>query len=64
MDKKLYRNSRVLPFTTEFDALNKFNKWPKALNKPIILVFHKGISFDGPVLAKFFKKHGLIITEK
>jgi DNA polymerase III alpha subunit (gram-positive type) len=55
-DKKLYRDGRVLPSTTEVDALNKFNKWLKAFNKPIILVFHNGISFDGPVLAKFYKK--------
>jgi len=26
-------------------------------------VFHNGISFDGPVLAKFYKKHGLTITD-
>jgi len=55
-DKKLYRDGRVLPSTTEVDALNKFNKWLKAFNKPIILVFHNGILFDGPVLAKFYKK--------
>ena len=26
-------------------------------------MFHNGISFDGPVLAKFYKKHGVTITE-
>ncbi len=26
-------------------------------------MFHNGISFDGPVLAKFYKKRGLITTE-
>ncbi len=62
-DKKLYRDGRVLPSTTKVDALNKFNKWLKVFNKPIMLVFHNGISFDGPVLAKFYKKHGLTITE-
>jgi hypothetical protein len=60
-DQKLYCDSRALPSTSEVDALNKFNKWLKAFNKPIILVFHNGISFDGPVLAKFYKKHGQII---
>jgi len=62
-DKQLYRDGRALPSTTEVDALNKFNKWLKAFNKPIILVFYNGISFDGPVLAKFYKKHGLSITD-
>ena len=62
-DKKLHRDSRVLPSTSKVDALNKFNKWLKAFNKPIMLVFHNGISFDGPVLAKFCKKYGLAITE-
>jgi len=28
-----------------------------------MLVFYNGISFDGPVLAKFCKKYGLAITE-
>jgi DNA polymerase III epsilon subunit-like protein len=62
-DKQLYWDGRVLPSTTEVDALNKFNKWLKAFNKSIILVFHNGILFDGPVLAKFYKKHGLAITD-
>ena len=62
-DEKLYQDSRVLPSTSEVNALNKFNKWLKAFNKPVILVFHNGISFDGPVLAKFYKKHGIILTE-
>ena len=62
-DKKLYRDSKVLPSTSEVDALNKFNKWLKAFNKPIMLVFHNGILFDEPVLAKFCKRYGLAITE-
>ena len=62
-DKKLYQDNRVLSSTTEVDALNKFNKWLKAFNKPKIYVFHNGISFDGPVSAKFYKRHGLNITE-
>jgi hypothetical protein len=44
-DKKLCCESRVLPSTSEVDALNKLNKWLKAFNKPIILVFHNGILF-------------------
>jgi len=62
-DKTLYRDSRVLPSTSKVDALNKFNKWLKAFKKPIILVFHNGIVFDGPVIAKFYKKHGITLTE-
>jgi DNA polymerase III epsilon subunit-like protein len=26
-------------------------------------VFHNGILFDGPVLTKFYKKHGITLTE-
>jgi DNA polymerase III alpha subunit (gram-positive type) len=62
-NKKLYQDSRILSSTTEVDALNKFNKWLKAFNKPIIYVYNNGISFDGLVSAKFYKRHGLTITE-
>jgi DNA polymerase III epsilon subunit-like protein len=33
------------------------------LNKPTIHVIHNGILFDRPVLARFYKKHGIALTE-
>jgi hypothetical protein len=55
-DEKPYQDSRVLPSTSEVNALNKFNKWLKAFNKPVILVFHNGISFDGRCVSQVLQK--------
>ncbi len=62
-DNKLYRNGRVLPSIGEEDALNKFNNWLKTFKKQIIMVFYNGFSYDGPLLARFYKKHEITLTD-
>ena len=42
--------------------MNKFSAWLKYFKERIILVFHNGFLFDRPLLAKFYKKHDLTLT--
>ena len=43
--------------------MTKFSAWLKTFKKQKnILVFHNGFLFDGPLLAKFYKKHDLALT--
>jgi len=51
-----------LPSISEVKAVNKFSAWLKNFKEQIILVFHNGFLFDGPLLAKFYKKHDLTLT--
>ena len=57
-----YQDGGVLPSIREVKAVNKFSAWLKTFKKQIILVFHNGFLFDGPLLAKFYKKHDLTLT--
>ena len=51
-----------MPSISKVKAVNKFSAWLKTFKKQIILVFHNGFLFDGPLLAKFYKKHDLTLT--
>ena len=51
-----------MPSISEVKAVNKFSAWLKTFKKQIILVFHNGFLFDGPLLAKFYKKHDLALA--
>ena len=47
----LYRDGLKLNSKYIVDALNAFMNWIRRLEKPVVLTFHNGFSFDGPVLS-------------
>ena len=52
-----------MPSISEVKAVNKFSAWLKTFKKQKnIFVIQNGFLFDGPLLAKFYKKHDIALT--
>ena len=53
---QLFRNGRLLPAKPVKQALSAFSNWISNFNRPVVLVYHNGFSFDCSVLAKYLVK--------
>ena len=49
---RLFRNGRPLPAKPVKQALHEFATWISNFDRPVVLVYHNGFSFDCAVLAK------------
>ena len=59
----LYRDGRRLFSKNIKTALLEFMLWLSNFNKPIVLVFHNGFSFDCKVLSKFLVQFNILVPE-
>ena len=58
---QLFRNGRLLPAKPVKQALSAFSHWISNFNRPVVLVYHNGFSFDCSVLAKYLVKFNIHI---
>jgi hypothetical protein len=59
----LYRDGRRLFSKNIKTALLDFMLWLSNFNKPIVLVFHNGFSFDCKVLSKFLVQFNILVPQ-
>ena len=58
---RLFRNGRLLPAKPVKQALEEFSHWISNFNRPVVLVYHNGFSFDCSVLAKYLVRFNISI---
>lgn len=60
---QLYRNGLLLPAKPVKQALYEFTNWISKFQRPVVLVYHNGFSFDCSVLAKYLIRFNIPIPE-